>query len=897
MHASRSVGGAPGGRARSAHARRGGGRALALALVLAFTAGCDRGQAPTDAVAKAAAAVKAAAAKATAPAPLVAAAAEPALALPPPPAKPDRPDSWRAHYEALASLGRGFVVWESRRSGSWRIWQRPLDGGAARQLSPDEPGRDHVAPHVSPDGRHVAYLSVPAPHDSFERLPPDVAAPLHLLRLDGDAPEDRILAPSARTYYQSRAVVWTSPRSLIYLGPDASTREIDVFTGEERALIPEPRTKFGLLVNATHSHATNGRPTFSLYFAADRAVAPRKALPGCQPYFTPDGRFGYWVADNGGPFRKLDLVDGTTTVMIERDSDLLPKGRGYLYYPMLSPDQRLLAFGASRNEHGHFDADFDIFVAPVDPETLAVTGTAVRYTFEPGQDRFPDVFVAGLELGRHRGEAPFEVTLHPEAGEPGAADGWRFDWGDGTPAGAEPTHRYERPGRYRVSARRDGRELGGAVHVVPGAPPRVVRAEVRAGGREVAVVFDELVDPAGTAVRLESGAAVTGVARGERGRDVVVALAEPLAGTDVLVLEGVRDRASVPHAMQAARLPLEVATWPGRSEGLAFVFQTEGAPNVARDVDTGRDRSFNLTAYRRARLNAHGALFGTGGHFEADDLPKGLAAQFRERDALTVEVTVWPVHKNTPDPARILAFALPGKSPNFALSQHGRHAAIRLRTEARTSGKTSEVDFGELEPGRPNHLLVTYRPGRLVAYQNGVRVLDTDAVQGGFAEWRDGATLSFGADPDGRYDFAGTIEGVALYDRALEDEEAAAKAHAYLALVADRPPIERLRAKGRLVATSAAPTPDQIAPYREALVLYEYAVQKKKRGKLGGERIRVAHWAVLDGAVQPLPEPGADARVPLVLERWEHHPRLESAYLADTLDPDPDVPLYLDVRD
>jgi len=864
--------------------------ALALAVGLGLVLGCDRegggGATPGAALAAAWAAV--------APGPREAA-PRPSVELPPVPANPDRPESWAEHYRAMARLGPGFVVWESRRTGSWRIWRRALDGGPAHQLSPDEPGRDHVAAHVSPDGRYVVYLSLPAPHTSFERLSPEVAAPLHLLRVDGIAEDHRVIAPSARTYYQSRAAVWTSPRSLIYIAADATTRELDVFTGEERLLVPKPTTKFGMLVSPTRTHATNGRPTFSLYFEADKVIAPRKVLPGCQPYFSPDGRFGYWVADNGGPVRKVDLVDGASSVVLERDSPLLPKGHGYVYYPMTSPDLRLLAFGASRNEHGHFDADFDVFVAPLDPETLTAAGTAVRYTFEPGQDRFPDVFVAGLELGRHRGEAPFDLTLHPDAGA-GDAAGWVLDWGDGTPPGPAAAHRYERPGTYRVTARREGRTLGGEVRVVAGAPPRALRAEVRSGGREVAVVFDELVEAAGARARLESGAAVTGVARGDRGRDVVVTLAEPLAGADVLVLEGVADRASVAHVGEPARFPIEAPSWPGRSDGLAFVFQTEGAPNAARDVDTGRERAFNVTARGRARLDAHGALRTAGGWFEADDLPEGLAAAFRDADAFTLEVTVWPEHKSTPDPARIVSFGVPGKSPNFALSQHGQHAAIRLRTDARAEDKSaSEVDFGQLEPGRPNHLLVSYRPGRLVAFQNGVRVTDSDEIRGGFAGWRDGAALALGADPDGARDFEGTIEGVALYARALDVEEAASKAHAYLALVADRSPIPRLRLKARLAGRSALPTPEQIAPYREALVLYEYDVPPKKRRKIGAERVRVAHWAILDGRVQPVAEPANGERVPLVLEPWEHHPRLESAYLADTLDPAPEIPLFLDV--
>ena len=106
------------------------------------------------------------------------------LAALPPPERPDDPASWQPYYEAVAEIGDGFVVWESFRDGKWRIWQRPLGGAPERQLSPDEPGRDHVAAHVSRDGRYVVYLSLPAPHRNFDPLPEGVEAPLHLLRLE-----------------------------------------------------------------------------------------------------------------------------------------------------------------------------------------------------------------------------------------------------------------------------------------------------------------------------------------------------------------------------------------------------------------------------------------------------------------------------------------------------------------------------------------------------------------------------------------------------------------------------------------------------------------------------------------------------------------------------------------
>jgi hypothetical protein len=314
-----------------------------------------------------------------------------------PPARPDAPASWQRHYRGLASLGDGFVAWESKRTGRWRIWMRTLDGGRERQLSPEEPERDHVAVHIAPDGRHAVYLSLPAPHTSFDRLPDDVVAPLHLLHLGDDGSvSDRVLVPNARPYRQSRVALWVSARQLIYIAGDTTTRQIDIQTGAEELLLPRPRKHFGLLVNATRTHATNDLPTFAAYDTRGRTFVPRKALRGCQPYFTLDGELGYWVADGGGPVVKLDLRDRTRSVVIERDSEFLPADRGYVYFPMASADRSLLAFAASANQRGHFTADYEIFVAPLDPEAFAVRGAAVRYSFAPGPDRFPDVFVAGV---------------------------------------------------------------------------------------------------------------------------------------------------------------------------------------------------------------------------------------------------------------------------------------------------------------------------------------------------------------------------------------------------------------------------------------------------------------------------------------------------------------------
>jgi hypothetical protein len=206
------------------------------------------------------------------------------------------------------------------------------------------------------------------------------------------------------------------------------------------------------------------------------------------------------------------------------------------------------------------------------------------------------------------------------------------------------------------------------------------------------------------------------------------------------------DRAAVPHRLAPTRVPVELPAWPGAGEGLAFVFATDGVRSVAKDVDTGQDREFTLVPHGRGRFDAHGALRTTGGWFEVEDLPARFSAVFREAKAFTIELTVTPRHRLTED-RHILSFAVDEHSQNVSISQDGDHAELRIRTSDADGHSHTREAFGQFAAGEPTHLLVSYRPGRLAAYQDGRKVLDTDAVKADLSAWRDGARLAFAAPP------------------------------------------------------------------------------------------------------------------------------------------------------
>ena len=104
-----------------------------------------------------------------------------------------------------------------------------------------------------------------------------------------------------------------------------------------------------------------------------------------------------------------------------------------------------------------------------------------------------------------------------------------------------------------------------------------------------------------------------------------------------------------------------------------------------------------------------------------------------------------------------------------------------------------------------------------------------------------------------------------------------------------------IRLKVKLLAKSKIPTLSDIAPYREALVFYEYSVRKRLEGEFKGKKLRVAHWAIYDNQPQAIGKAKIGSSHTLHLYPYQQFNELKSLYTSDTLALDADVPLYHDV--
>lgn len=794
---------------------------------------------------------------------------------------------------APIGLGEGFVVWESNRTGRWRIWSRRLDGSGLEQLTADEPDRHHYCPHISPDGRRLAYLS--SRYGGRQYPDGGIGGALHLLDLGSG--EDRVVVESALTYFENRAVVWRDAGELIFIGPDRVPRLLDLASGEARPLAREVPGEFGWLIDATLGWATTNSATFSVYDREARRIRPRAKLGGCQPYFTHDGRWGVWMAGAGGPIEKMDLATRRVERLLDKNDPRLPDGLRYLYFPMPSRDSRLLAFAASRSQHDHFRSDYEVFVVETDPETLEPIGEPLRLTDDPATDRYPDVFLEPLALGRHRGEAPFMLELAvPErlAGAAAEAGRWQWTFGDGAEAEDGPRlgHRFERPGSYRVVARRGELEAVGQVRVAPAAPPQPVDTRIAGDGSRVEIEFDEPVQaPAAVELAFASGREIAGWAIAADGRTLEIDLTAPFEGIDRLALSGITDRSSPANRMAPATLEVGPPLWPVERDGLVFLWESGEAPNLVPVAGETAERAISLEAEGRARLDHHWAMILDGGRFLADDEDAARVARaLQDANEMTVQLTVTP---GAAAGAVELVASAGERHQNVRLRLEGGRVVLILRTGNRGPEAYPRVELFPLPVGRPSHVAVTYSPARLAAYLNGEQQLSLgpEAIRGDFFHWR-ALPLAFGSTEPVARRADVRLEGVAIHHRALPPQAIAAEAERYRGKLAERKRVPRTVVRARLVARSEPPTLVEISPYREALVVFDYEVVEVLDGDPGASRLRVAHWSILEGEVLPINRRRTGETYRLLLERFDRNPQLDSLFVAEAEPVRAEAPLF-----
>ncbi|QIF04031.1 LamG-like jellyroll fold domain-containing protein [Roseimicrobium sp. ORNL1] len=777
--------------------------------------------------------------------------------------------------KTIARLGTGFMVWERFRNDRWEIWVKKLSGGKEKRIIPAEEGRDHACPKISPDGRMLVYMSYPKGKTGY---PGHARKPGTLWLMNLVSRKRRVISKEARSYAEHRAVTWLDANRLCYIDGEGYSNEYDVKTGKTKRLVKQAHETFGYLVSPDMKHATSGTPEFALYDKEQQLVRNQQRMGGCQPYFTQDGQWGYWMGGAGGPINKMRLATREIGQVLQRDDARLHGKRNYVYFPMVSPCQRLMAFAASPDKHDHFTADYDIYLAHVHPKQFYIIGNPVRYTKFKGVDRYPDVFRRELPLGSHYVEGKTEMTF--TIPKEYASGEWQWHiTGRFNATGNSVTRVFDHPGEYWVEAKQGDKKLRGYVNVREAAPPLVdgVRREGKDG---IIVDFDEPVLSDGASITVSGGAPVTGWQLINDGYAVSFHMPPGTAENATFEFDGFRDTAQQPNRMVKAKVSIPSVAWPASDEGMVFVWE-----NVKGRTSLPNGTPCEVAPNGLAFWSDHGAMKLRGGWFDAPKAGELVSASCVKSNEVTVEMII------TPQPAPfdkelhpILTLANSEKQRNLTIGQRGTRLYLLLRTpEQDPNAPMEETQLAGVDNNQPHHLVIAYRKDKLSVWIDGSAVWNRSRIRGDLSNWED-MKLRFGASSEGNNSWRGLIDRVVIYDRCLSDEEIAQHSNSSIVAESKRDPLKEWKVVAKLVEASPIPPLLEFQPYTEALVRHLYEVQEVTEGPpLPSKQIAVSHWIWMDAKALPAQQLKVGDVVHLTLHHEEEHTELKSLFVKDEL--------------
>ncbi len=231
-----------------------------------------------------------------------------------------------------------------------------------------------------------------------------------------------------------------------------------------------------------------------------------------------------------------------------------------------------------------------------------------------------------------------------------------------------------------------------------------------------------------------------------------------------------------------ASAPAEIPPWPGDQRGLVFAWQSGGFGD-ARFL-AGTPELAALLAWDRkgqVRFDEAGRLDLAGGAFHLPAAEGPLVEACRQSQEFSLEIVLAPTELLQYRTARIATFSRTDKSRNFTLAQDGRWLLFQVHTSEADDDDRQFLRLGQIPDSTWRHVIVSFLPGRLVAYINGKPSGERTDLAGDLTVWREGGSkLLLGSEADGGRPWKGRIDRLAIYSRFIDAPEAALR-HAMLA--------------------------------------------------------------------------------------------------------------------
>ena len=314
----------------------------------------------------------------------------------------------------------------------------------------------------------------------------------------------------------------------------------------------------------------------------------------------------------------------------------------------------------------------------------------------------------------------------------------------------------------------------------------------------------------------------------------------------------------------------EPKPWPALTDELVFAWDHAGRRTPLPHAPA------TLTPRGFATWGRYFAMDPSSGWFEADDAAaSSVAAACSRTQAWSMEMILTERPALPPLSVRLAALMLDDGREAFALYRVDRKLVLRLLLGG-TPERPAQVHPVVLtnlaiESDRPVHVVISLRNNRLSCWLDGQMQKDFQLESSGLAAWGHGRLVFGDPQPYGT-PWSGTIERVALWSRALGDDEIRQTAALAMQWVESRTRPARIKLKATLAAVPILtdPAPDALL----GVTLWD--VQQVFMGQLDARRIAVAGWSRLQGMAAPSTLPAVGQSMDLWLEPWDDHPELEA---------------------
>jgi hypothetical protein len=706
-----------------------------------------------------------------------------------------------------------------------------------RELVPE--GEIHN-PLISPSGRRVIYSA-------------KTDGKLRIHCVDWNGAKSRVLSDGFALWPwrdPATGIEWVYASNDRY-GAFVERFQIDKPDVKERLYTGPVSPRFAVSADGTRAGGEFTWPKAGVLYLGKGQVDRKNMRDGCNTYMAPDNSYMVTTMNGGHNLVTLYKPDGSS-----RDVSVMPPGLktvkagfgGVMWNPKWASDAR----------------------------HMVVAG--------PVQNLKPDR--ADIWLGQFANDFN-SITKWVQVTDNDYMDMYAYVWVD--------------PGTGQYAGKQSGRALKGKVVEADQVAPELLSA-VAIDDRRVLLTCSEPVRGGTAKVTLASGTAATKLGIDGERRGIFAEFAAPLAAKETLTLTGVTDCAQPPNDMGAAKAQIVWPDWPSNLAGLCYLWKNARTRNVIFDERLGLPVVTELDRVGQARFNREGVAMAAGGAFAPSrGSPERILEGIKKTRQFSFEIAVESADLaqtkgNDNKPLGIVNWSLVWGNGIFWLLQEKDKLLVGLSRQG-GDAKPEVFEMATLPDTRPHHLIVSVAPKRLTFYLDGKKVKELDPSPASIIAVKPPPIRFAAHHPDpGKNAWRGTFEYVAMYSRFIEEPEAAKNAAAVAAELAQRKTLPRIEVQATLIAKSKIPEPREMTPYRNALVVNEYSVEKVLRGTYAGKTIRVAQWGRLDLKLTPLAAQKPGTSVKLALETFADHDELVPELISDTLKEDFDQKLYTDVN-